>query len=171
MGPVLSLMGPQTPSSGSLPAVSSSAVTMPRSAADSASRESSADRATAGFPIVRAASSAPNAACSLSVPLAVPTVSPSDASRWRCVSCASGQWNMQPACHGGAGASTICGRCRTGCLSLDDKQAVAELPHVVDLVAQLQQLAVQDLGRSPVVRRSEEHTSELQSLRHLVCRL
>src|SRR5947199_9319108 len=27
------------------------------------------------------------------------------------------------------------------------------------------------LGRSPLPRRSEEHTSELQSLRHLVCRL
>src|ERR1039458_5522990 len=27
------------------------------------------------------------------------------------------------------------------------------------------------LGRAPTTKRSEEHTSELQSLRHLVCRL
>src|SRR5438045_5617370 len=33
------------------------------------------------------------------------------------------------------------------------------------------QVAALRIGLSAVVKRSEEHTSELQSLRHLVCRL
>src|SRR5262245_59251001 len=42
---------------------------------------------------------------------------------------------------------------------------------MVYLLDDLEQRALVERVRSPQDRRSEEHTSELQSLRHLVCRL
>src|SRR5947199_7043021 len=54
----------------------------------------------------------------------------------------------------------VVGRLDRFLVVLDDNHRVAE-------VAQLQQ----GVDEAAVVARSEEHTSELQSLRHLVCRL
>src|SRR2546427_13049794 len=49
--------------------------------------------------------------------------------------------------------------------------AASDAPHGVHRAVKLVRYEREDLGAHPVVRRSEEHTSELQSQSNLVCRL
>src|SRR5205814_9156166 len=53
----------------------------------------------------------------------------------------------------------------------DPKRPPIQLPHCVEMTAVERQYVAAAVPRRQDDDRSEEHTSELQSLRHLVCRL
>src|ERR1039458_10784030 len=55
--------------------------------------------------------------------------------------------------------------------ALDGEDAVLVTLDPVDVMDKAWELGVEILQGEQIAQRSEEHTSELQSLRHLVCRL
>src|SRR5262245_17010964 len=118
----------------------------------------------------------------------------SDPQLIRCSAC--GATNRVPLEKIGQGLRPVCGRCKTALavenkpVTVTDANFAAEverspLPVLLDMWAPwcgpcgmvapvVEELAAEMAGRVRVAKlnvRSEEHTSELQSLRHLVCRL